>query len=43
MPQKLIRLTCESNDGIFNSKFDEDIHIKKDSEIGAVCIVHTGG
>lgn len=33
MPQKLIRLTCESNDGIFNGKFDEDIHIKKDSEI----------
>ena len=33
MPQKLIRLTCESNDGIFNGKFDEDIHIKQDSEI----------
>ena len=33
MPQKLIRLTCESNDGIFNGKFDEDIFIKKDSEM----------
>jgi len=33
MSQKLIRLTCESNDGIFNGKFDEDIHIKKGSDI----------
>ena len=33
MPQKLIRLTCESNDGIFNGLFDQDIHIKQDSDI----------
>ena len=33
MPQKLIRLTCESNDGVFNGLFDEDIRIKQDSEI----------
>lgn len=33
MPQKLIRLTCESNDGVFNGIFDQDITIKRDSEI----------
>lgn len=33
MPQKLIRLTCESNDGVFDGLFDQDIHIKQDSEI----------
>ena len=33
MPQKLIRLTCESNDGVFNGLFDQDIQIKQDSEI----------
>ena len=33
MPQKLIRLTSESNDGIFNGLFDQDIEIKRDSEI----------
>ena len=33
MPQKLIRLTCESNDGVFDGLFDQDIRIKKDSEI----------
>jgi hypothetical protein len=33
MPQKLIRLTCESNDGVFNGLFDEDIRIKQNSEI----------
>ena len=33
MSQKLIRLTCESNDGIFNGKFDQDIEIKQGSDI----------
>ncbi len=33
MSQKLIRLTCESNDGVFNGKFDQDIEIKKGSDI----------
>ena len=33
MPQKLIRLTCESNDGVFDGLFDQDIHIKQDSDI----------
>lgn len=33
MPQKLIRLTCESNDGVFDGLFDQDIRIKQDSEI----------
>ena len=33
MPQKLIRLTCETNDGVFNSLFNEDIRIKENSEI----------
>ena len=33
MPQKLIRLTCDTGDGVFNSLFDEDIRIKEDSEI----------
>lgn len=33
MTQKLIRLTCESNDGIFNGKFDQDIEIKQGSDI----------
>jgi len=33
MPQKLIRLTCESNDGVFDGIFDQDIHIKQDSEL----------
>jgi len=33
MSQKLIRLTCESNDGIFNGKFDQDVEIKKGSDI----------
>tara|TARA_R110000796_G_scaffold20896_2_gene61886 strand:+ start:1122 stop:2855 length:1734 start_codon:yes stop_codon:yes gene_type:complete len=33
MSQKLIRLTCQSNDGVFDGLFDEDIKIKKDSKI----------
>ena len=33
MSQKLIRLTCETNDGIFNGKFDQDIEIKRGSDI----------
>ena len=33
MSQKLIRLTCESNDGIFDGKFDQDVEIKKGSDI----------
>jgi hypothetical protein len=33
MPQKLIRLTSESGDGIFNGIFNEEIEIKQDSEI----------
>lgn len=33
MSQKLIRLTCESNDGVFDGKFDQDIEIKKGSSI----------
>tara|TARA_R110000803_G_scaffold193412_3_gene256344 strand:+ start:662 stop:2452 length:1791 start_codon:yes stop_codon:yes gene_type:complete len=33
MTQKLIRLTCESNDGVFDGLFDQDIRIKQDSEI----------
>ena len=33
MTQKLIRLTCESNDGIFNGKFDQDVRIKQGSDI----------
>ena len=33
MSQKLIRLTCESNDGVFNGKFDQDIEIKQGSDI----------
>lgn len=33
MSQKLIRLTCESNDGIFNGKFDQDVEIKQGSDI----------
>lgn len=33
MPQKLIRLTSESGDGIFNGLFNEEIEIKQNSEI----------
>lgn len=33
MPQKLIRLTSETDNGVFNGLFDQDIEIKKDSEI----------
>jgi hypothetical protein len=33
MPQKLIRLTSETGDGIFNGIFNEEIEIKQDSEI----------
>jgi hypothetical protein len=33
MPQKLIRLTCSTGDGVFNGLFNEDIHIKENSEI----------
>jgi len=33
MPQKLIRLTSDSGDGIFNGIFNEEIQIKEDSEI----------
>ena len=33
MSQKLIRLTCESNDGVFDGKFDQDIEIKQGSDI----------
>tara|TARA_R100001369_G_scaffold22796_1_gene41825 strand:+ start:260 stop:1975 length:1716 start_codon:yes stop_codon:yes gene_type:complete len=33
MPQKLIRLTSETNDGIFDGLFNEDITIKQNSEI----------
>jgi hypothetical protein len=31
--QKLIRLTSDSQDGVFSSTFNEDILIKKDSDI----------
>jgi hypothetical protein len=33
MPQKLIRLTSDTGDGIFNGIFNEEIEIKRDSEI----------
>ena len=33
MPQKLIRLTSDTGDGIFNGLFNEEIEIKQDSEI----------
>lgn len=33
MPQKLIRLTSETGDGVFNGIFNEEIEIKQDSEI----------
>jgi len=33
MPQKLIRLTSETDNGVFNGLFDQDIEIKKDSEV----------
>ena len=33
MPQKLIRLTSDTGDGIFNGLFNEEIEIKENSEI----------
>ena len=33
MPQKLIRLTSDTGDGIFNGIFNQEIEIKQDSEI----------
>lgn len=33
MPQKLIRLTSDTGDGIFNGIFNEEIVIKQDSEV----------
>ena len=33
MPQKLIRLTSDSGDGVFSGLFSEDLIIKEDSEI----------
>ena len=33
MPQKLIRLTSDSGDGVFNGLFNEEIEIKQNSEI----------
>lgn len=33
MPQKLIRLTSDTGDGVFNGIFNQEIEIKEDSEI----------
>ena len=33
MPQKLIRLTSNSGDGVFNGVFNEEILVKENSEI----------